>query len=198
MTGLHNVQNALAAIAIAREMNIADDIIRRGLETFAGVKRRFTVTGQVRGITVVDDYAHHPVEISAVLAAGRSSARRNVIAVVQPHRYSRLKYLFDEFCTCFNDADTVIVADVYAAGEAPIAGIDRDALVAGLRDHGHRNVIALEGAGALAGVIAGFAEAGDYVLCLGAGSITRWANDLPDRLESALASRPAPKRGAGA
>ena len=198
MTGAHNVQNALAAIAIAREMGIADDTIRRGLETFAGVKRRFTVTGQVRGITVVDDYAHHPVEISAVLAAGRSSARRNVIAVVQPHRYSRLKYLFDEFCTCFNDADTVIVADVYAAGEAPIAGIDRDALVAGLRDHGHRNVIALEGADALAGVIAGFAEAGDYVLCLGAGSITRWANDLPHRLEGALASRPAPKRGAGA
>ena len=198
MTGAHNVQNALAAIAIAREMKIADDIIRRGLETFAGVKRRFTVTGQVRGITVVDDYAHHPVEISAVLAAGRSSARRNVIAVVQPHRYSRLKYLFDDFCTCFNDADTVIVADVYGAGEAPIAGIDRDALVAGLRDHGHRNVIALEGPDALAGVIAGFAEAGDYVLCLGAGSITRWANDLPDRLESALASRPAPKRGAGA
>ena len=198
MTGAHNVQNALAAIAIAREMKIADDIIRRGLETFAGVKRRFTVTGQVRGITVVDDYAHHPVEITAALAAGRSSARRNVIAVVQPHRYSRLKFLFDEFCTCFNDADTVIVADVYAAGEAPIAGIDRDALVAGLRDHGHRNVIALEGPDALAGVIAGFAEAGDYVLCLGAGSITRWANDLPDRLESALASRPAPKRGAGA
>ena len=198
MTGAHNVQNALAAIAIAREMKIADDIIRRGLETFAGVKRRFTVTGQVRGITVVDDYAHHPVEITAALAAGRSSARRNVIAVVQPHRYSRLKFLFDEFCTCFNDADTVIVADVYAAGEAPIAGIDRDALVAGLRDHGHRNVIALEGPDALAGVIAGFAEAGDYVLCLGAGSITRWANDLPDRLENALASRPAPKRGAGA
>ncbi len=198
MTGAHNVQNALAAIAIGREMNIADEIIRRGLETFAGVRRRFTLTGQLRGNTVVDDYAHHPVEIAAVLAAGRSSARRDVIAVVQPHRYSRLKYLFDEFCTCFNDADTVIVADVYAAGEAPIAGIDRDALVAGLRDHGHRNVIALEGAGALAGVIAGFAEAGDYVLCLGAGSITRWANDLPDRLESALASRPAPKRGAGA
>jgi UDP-N-acetylmuramate--alanine ligase len=198
MTGVHNVQNALAAVAIAREMSIADDIIRRGLETFGGVKRRFTVTGQVGGITVVDDYAHHPVEISAVLAAGRSSARRNVIAVVQPHRYSRLQNLFDEFCTCCNDADTVIVADVYPAGETPIEGIDRDALVTGLRDHGHRNVIALEGADALAGLIAEIAEAGDYVLCLGAGSITQWANDLPGRLESEIGSRPAPRSGAGA
>jgi len=198
MTGVHNVQNALAAIAIAREMNIADDIIRRGLETFGGVKRRFTVTGQVGGITVVDDYAHHPVEIAAALAAGRASARRNVIAVIQPHRYSRLKNLFDDFCTCCNDADTVIVGEIYPAGETPIEGVDRDALVSGLRDHGHRNVIALEGADALAGLIADIAEAGDYVLCLGAGSITQWANELPGRLEREIAHRPAPRSGAGA
>jgi UDP-N-acetylmuramate--alanine ligase len=185
MVGRHNVQNALAAIAIAREMGIDGELIRRGIGEFSGVKRRFTVVGEVGGITVVDDYGHHPVEIAAVLDAARASARGNVIAVVQPHRYSRLQSLFEEFCTCFNDAASVIVADVYAAGEDPIDGIDRDTLVDGLRAHGHRNVIALERPEALAETVAGLATDGDYVICLGAGSITQWANALPGELEQA-------------
>ena len=184
MVGRHNVQNALAAIAVAMEMGVAADVVRRALAAFGGVKRRFTRTGVVGGVTIIDDYGHHPVEIAAVLSAARASAERNVVAVVQPHRYSRVRDLFDSFCTCFNDADTVIVADVYPAGEAPIPGIDRDALARGLRMRGHRGVIPLENAAALSGIVAEIARAGDYVVCLGAGDITAWANDLPAALQA--------------
>ena len=182
MVGDHNIRNTLAAIAIACEIGIEADVIRRALGDFSGVKRRFTRTGIVNDVTVIDDYGHHPVEISAVLAAARTSTRRNVIAVVQPHRYTRLRDLFGEFCTCFNDADTVIVTDVYAAGEPPLDGYDRDALIEGLRSRGHRDVLALETAEALPGLIAQLAEPEDFVVCLGAGNITAWANDLPGAL----------------
>ena len=144
MPGRHNALNATAAIAVAHELGIADDVIRSALANFGGVRRRFTRTGNWNGVTVIDDYGHHPVEIAAVLRAARELTKGQVIAVVQPHRYTRLAALFEQFCTCFNDADVVIVADVYPAGEAPIAGADRDALVQGLRTHGHRQVVALE------------------------------------------------------
>jgi UDP-N-acetylmuramate--alanine ligase len=183
MFGQHNVQNSLAAIAVADEMGIDDATIRSGLAGFKGVRRRFTKTGEWRGVTVIDDYGHHPVEIAAVLRAARSATQGNVIAVVQPHRYTRLANLFAEFCTCFNDADTVLVADVYAAGEAPIEGASRDALVTGLRARGHRNVLALQTPGELAAHIAALAAPGDFVVCLGAGSITQWAQALPGELE---------------
>ncbi len=182
MVGKHNVQNALAAVAIAYEMGIEDDVIRRALATFEGVKRRFTKTGEVDGITIIDDYGHHPVEIAAVLSAARQATQGQVIAVVQPHRYSRLKDLFEDFCTCFNEADVVLVADVYAAGEAPLEGINRDAFVDGLRHHGHRNVEPLMSSDDLAGAINRFAQTGDLVVCLGAGSISQWANALPAQL----------------
>ena len=184
MAGLHNVLNALAAIAVARELGVTDEAIRQGLAGFAGVKRRFTTTGVVDGVRVIDDYGHHPVEIAAVLKAARSMTEGKVIAVVQPHRYSRLKDLFDEFCGCFNDADTVVVADVYAAGEAPIEGVDRDALVEGLRRAGHRHVLPLGGPAELPALIAGEARPDDLVVCLGAGDITGWANALPDALKA--------------
>jgi UDP-N-acetylmuramate--alanine ligase len=188
MLGRHNVQNACAAIAVANEMRIEDDAIRAALGRFQGVKRRFTKTGVSGGVTVVDDYGHHPVEISAVLRAARLAVAgtpgAKVIAVVQPHRYSRLASLFEDFCTCFNDADQVIVTDVYPAGEAPIPGVDRDALVAGLRGHGHRNVAPLPDPSALAGMVAQTATAGDFVVCLGAGNITSWAAALPGELDA--------------
>jgi UDP-N-acetylmuramate--alanine ligase len=183
MFGQHNVLNALAAIAIAGELGIGDDVVRRAFAGFAGVNRRFTKTGEVDGVTVIDDYAHHPVEIAAVLGAARSIAPGQVIAVVQPHRYSRLRDLFEGFCTCFNDADVVVVADVYPAGEPALPGIDRDALVEGLRSHGHRRVVRLPDAAALAGVVTGIATSGDLVVCLGAGSISQWAHALPGELE---------------
>ena len=183
MLGAHNVQNSLAAIAIASEMGIDDDVLHRALSGFEGVKRRFTRTGEVDGIIVVDDYGHHPVEISAVLDAARQATRGKVIAVVQPHRYTRLRDLFEEFCTCFNDADEVLVADVYAAGEDPIEGFNRESLVAGLRAHGHRSVVSLESPEDLAGIIHSLASPGDMVVCLGAGNITAWANDLPAELK---------------
>ena len=182
MFGAHNAQNALAAVAIASEMGIDDATVRAALADFAGVKRRFTKTGEVGGVTVVDDYGHHPVEIAAVLKAARSVAAGKVIAVVQPHRFTRLRDLFDDFCTCFNDANTVVVADVYAAGEEPIQGADRDALVEGLRARGHRMVIALASADALAEVLSPHLASGDYVVCLGAGNITAWAQALPAEL----------------
>ena len=184
MFGQHNVQNALAAIAVAHEMELSPAVMRRALAGFSGVKRRFTRTGVANGITVIDDYGHHPVEIGAVLRAARTATRGRVVAVVQPHRYSRLQSLFEEFCTCFNDADAVVVADVYAAGEAPIEGIDRDHLVEGLRLRGHRNVVPLAGADRLAETVAGLAEPGDLVVCLGAGTVSAWANALPGDLES--------------
>lgn len=182
MHGKHNVLNALAAVSIGLEMNFSDDVMRQALTNFGGVKRRFTKTGEVDGTIIIDDYGHHPVEIAAVLDAARVTAPGRVIAVVQPHRYSRLRDLFEEFCTCFNDADVVVVADVYPAGEDPIPGIDRDSLIDGLRSHGHRQVLALEDPAGLPGLIDGEAASGDIVICLGAGSITTWANQLPDEL----------------
>ena len=184
MPGHHNALNATAAIAVAHELGVEPDAIRRALAGFGGVKRRFTRTGEWRGVAIFDDYGHHPVEIAAVLRAARASTEGQVIAVVQPHRYTRLSSLFNEFCTCFNDADTVIVAPVYAAGEQPIPGCDRDGLVAGLKARGHRNALALEGPEDLAGLIGGLARPGDYVVCLGAGNITQWAYALPDELQA--------------
>ncbi|MGB6534430.1 MAG: UDP-N-acetylmuramate--L-alanine ligase [Xanthobacteraceae bacterium] len=182
MPGRHNALNAIAAIAIARELGIGEDVIRTALGNFGGVRRRFTRTGAWNGVTVIDDYGHHPVEIAAVLRAARESTKGQVIAIVQPHRYTRVAALFEQFCNCFNDADAVIVASVYSAGEAPIAGVDRDSLVQCLRTHGHRHVIALEGPDQLAGLVADLAKPGDYVVCLGAGSITQWAYALPGEL----------------
>jgi UDP-N-acetylmuramate--alanine ligase len=185
MAGRHNALNATAAIAVAHELGVGDDVIKSALANFGGVRRRFTRTGTWNGVTIVDDYGHHPVEIAAVLRAARESTKGQVIAVVQPHRYTRLAALFEQFCTCFNDADTVIVAPVYPAGEAPIEGADRDALVHGLRTHGHRQAIALDGPDKLAALVVGMALPGDYVVCLGAGSITQWAYALPGELAGA-------------
>jgi UDP-N-acetylmuramate--alanine ligase len=184
MFGEHNVLNSLAAIAIATELGFTNDIIRKALAGFSGVKRRFTKTGEAHGVTIIDDYGHHPVEIAAVLKAARSASTGNVIAVVQPHRYTRLSGLFEEFCSCFNDADSVLVADVYAAGESPIEGVDRDALVQGLGARGHRRAIALESPETLARQVAEIAKPGDMVVCLGAGSITNWAASLPAELQA--------------
>lgn len=182
MHGDHNVQNALAAIAVAVEMEIPDSVIRDALAEFSGVKRRFTKTGTWNDVTIIDDYGHHPVEIAAVLKAARQATRNKVIAVVQPHRYSRLADLFEEFCTCFNDADTVLVAPVFEAGEQPIEGADRDHLAEGMRARGHRSVQTIEGDTDLAETVRNVAEPGDMVICLGAGSITAWANTLPEKL----------------
>jgi UDP-N-acetylmuramate--alanine ligase len=182
MPGRHNALNATAAIAVARELGIGDDLIRRALAGFAGVKRRFTRTGEWNGIPIIDDYGHHPIEIAAVLRAARESTAGQVITIVQPHRYSRLATLFEQFCSCFNDADTVIVAPVYPAGEAPIAGADRDSLVLGLRAHGHRQAIPLDAPGDIAGMVRRLARPGDIVVFLGAGSITQWAYALPGEL----------------
>jgi UDP-N-acetylmuramate--alanine ligase len=189
LVGIHNVQNALAAIAVASEMGIAPDRIAAALRSIKGVKRRFTKTGEAVGLTVIDDYGHHPVEIAAVLKAARSATKRGVVAIVQPHRYTRLKNLLEEFCTCFNDADAVIVADVYAAGEQPIEGANRDALVAGLRAHGHRRVLALDDPKNLARLVLQAAQPGDLVVCLGAGSITNWAYALPGELAAHAGGR---------
>ncbi|MCW9033954.1 MAG: UDP-N-acetylmuramate--L-alanine ligase [Alphaproteobacteria bacterium] len=182
MVGQHNVANALASVAVAQEMALEDSVLRRALGNFEGVKRRFTKTGEVDGITVIDDYGHHPVEISAVLNAARSASRGKVIAVVQPHRYSRLKELFEDFCTCFNEADAVLVADIYAAGEKPIAGFEKNNLVEGIRSHGHRTVMPLNDPAELCEIVNDLARPGDLVVCLGAGNITTWANALPNEL----------------
>ncbi len=186
MPGKHNVLNALVGVTIGLKMGMTDDQIKLGLANFTGVKRRFTQTGKVNGVTIIDDYGHHPVEISAVLTAARqmvSDTSGKVIAVFQPHRYSRLQGLFDDFCTCFNDANTVIISDVYAGGEQPIKGFDRDALVNGLIKCGHKHVLPLEHERELPKLIRQYAEHGDIVICLGAGSITKWANTLPENLE---------------
>ena len=168
MFGNHNVQNALAAIAIANEMDVSDEVLRRALEEFEGVNRRFTRTGSVDGITIIDDYGHHPVEIAAVLGAARTATTGQIIAVVQPHRFSRLRDLFEDFCSCFNDADIVLVSDVYSAGEDPIEGIDRDALIDGLRAHGHRHALALPGPDNLAAMIGELAHP-ERLRCLPGG-----------------------------
>jgi len=186
MPGEHNALNATAAIAVADQLGVTAEAIRRGLKGFTGVKRRFTRVGVVGGITVIDDYGHHPVEIASVLRAARQAARGEVIAVVQPHRYSRLHDLFDDFSACFNDADTVIVAPVYAAGEAPIEGVTHDELVNRIRARGHRDARVLDRPEELAQLIAGRAGAGDYVVCLGAGNITQWAAALPGELSGIL------------
>jgi UDP-N-acetylmuramate--alanine ligase len=182
MFGRHNVQNSLAVAAVAEAMALGDDALRTALYNFKGVKRRFTKTGEWNGVAVIDDYGHHPVEIAAVLKAARAIVDGKVIAVVQPHRYTRVAHLFDGFCTCFNDADVVLVADIYAAGEAPIEGVSRDALVAGLIEHGHRNARSLMDPSDLPGILSELARPGDMVVCLGAGSITGWANALPGEL----------------
>jgi len=182
MPGHHNALNATAAIAVASELGLTTDQIRKALATFGGVKRRFTKTGEWNGVQIFDDYGHHPVEIAAVLRAARASTKGQVIAVVQPHRYTRLQSLFDQFATCLNDADTVIVADVYAAGEQPIEGADKDSLVAAVTAHGHRQALALPNAEALPAMVKEVARPGDYVVCLGAGNITQWAYALPAQL----------------
>src|SRR6202171_589740 len=184
MPGRHNALNATADIAVDHELGLADDMIRKALAGFGGVRRRFTKTGEWNGVPIIDDYGHHPVEIAAVLKAARESSKGQVIAVVQPHRYTRLASLFEEFCTCFNDADTVVVAEVYPAGEAPIAGIDRDHFVLGLRAHGPREVIPLQKSTDLAGVVHDITGRGDFVVCLGAGNITQWAYTLPGELKA--------------
>ena len=186
MPGRHNVQNALAAIGVALEMGISDDIIAGGFAKFGGVKRRFTKVGEVAigdgGVTIIDDYGHHPVEIRAVLAAAREGAKNRVIAVVQPHRYTRLRDLMVDFQTAFNDADIVYVAPVYPAGEQPIEGVDAAALVSGLKQRGHRAAQVIEGADALAIALAESVQQDDMVICLGAGDITKWAAGLADAI----------------
>jgi UDP-N-acetylmuramate--alanine ligase len=184
MPGRHNALNAASAVAVARELGIGDEAIRKALAGFGGVRRRFTRAGEWNGVAIIDDYGHHPVEIAAVLRAARESTRGQVIAVVQPHRYTRLQSLFEPFSTCFNDADAVIVAEVYSAGEMPIDGIDRDHLVAAVRARGHRQVIALPDQSRLAGIVKGLARPGDYVVCLGAGNITQWAYALAGELKA--------------
>ena len=185
MPGRHNVQNSLAAIGVALELGVSDEIIRTGFAKFAGVKRRFTKVGEVDGVTIIDDYGHHPVEIRAVLSAAREGAKGRVIAIVQPHRFSRLHDLMDDFQTAFNDADIVYVAPVYAAGEQPIEGVDAVALVSGLKMRGHRAAQEIAGADALATELAKVIRPDDMVICLGAGDITKWAAGLADAIKKA-------------
>ena len=185
MPGRHNVQNALAAIGVALELGIPDGTIQQGFAQFEGVKRRFTKVGEVDGITVIDDYGHHPVEIRAVLSAARESAQGRVIAVMQPHRYSRLGGLMDDFAQAFNDADMVLVTPVYAAGEHPREGVSAEALVEGVKRRGHRSAAVVDDADALAQVLAEAAVPGDLVVCLGAGDITKWAASLAEGIAKA-------------
>jgi len=183
MPGDHNVSNALAAVAVARHLGMKKEEIRAALKKFGGVNRRFTRVGEVNGVTIIDDYAHHPVEIAAALRAARQATEGRVIAVHQPHRFSRLSHHFDEFCACFNDADVIGISDVYAAGEAPIEGASRDDLVAGLVRHGHRHARAVGSEDDLERLVREQAKPGDMVICLGAGTISAWANGLPARLK---------------
>ncbi len=184
MPGLYNVSNATAAIAVSLELGVSHDAIRDGLASFGGVKRRFTHTGSWNGVEIYDDYAHHPVEISSVLSAARQATSGKVIAIKQPHRYSRLESLFGDFCSCFNDADHVLVAPVYEAGEKPIEGYNATTLAEGLRSGGHRSATAIEGPEVIAAKIAELAEPGDFVIFLGAGNVSQWAYALPDELKA--------------
>ena len=183
MPGDHNVSNALAAVAVARHLGMKLDEIREALAAFKGVNRRFTRVGKVDGVTIIDDYAHHPVEIAAALKAARQSTTGRVLAMHQPHRFSRLHDLFEEFCACFNDADIVGISNVFAAGEEPIEGANRDDLVSGLIRHGHRHAMAIDDEDAMLELIKAEAKPGDMVICLGAGTISAWANELPERLK---------------
>ena len=178
MPGEHNVQNSLAAIVVARELGVAPETIRKGLDQFAGVGRRFTKIGEYKGTAIIDDYAHNPFKIAAALKAARQAYSGPVIAIVQPHRYTRLRDTFEQFAKCLNDADVAVIAPVYAAGEAPIPGIDRDSYAEALRAHGHRNVITIDGEADLAAAIAPFLKPGGVIVALGAGSITHWAHNL--------------------
>jgi UDP-N-acetylmuramate--alanine ligase len=187
--GRHNIQNALAAIAVALELGISDKDILGAFERFDGVKRRFTRVGVTGGAIVIDDYAHHPTEIRAVLAAAREGAEGRVIAVVQPHRYTRLQSLMDEFQSAFNDADVVFVAPVYPAGEEPIEGVDANALADGLRAHGHRMVRSVSDLGDLSSALRDLAAEGDMIICMGAGDITKWAAALPQEIDEARAKK---------
>ncbi|WP_282029168.1 UDP-N-acetylmuramate--L-alanine ligase [Paracoccus marcusii] len=187
MPGDHNVSNCLAAVAVARHLGIKKSEIRTALAKFGGVGRRFTRVGEINGVTIIDDYGHHPVEIAAVLKAARQASTGRVIAVHQPHRYSRLSNLFEDFCTCFNEADVVAIADVYSAGEEPIPGASRDDLVAGLIAHGHRHARAILSEDDLERLVREQARPGDMVVCLGAGTISTWANGLPARLQGQAA-----------
>ena len=184
MPGRYNVSNATAAIAIALELGVSHEDIRKGISSFGGVRRRFTHTGSWNGVEIFDDYAHHPVEISSVLSAARQASSGKVIAVKQPHRYTRLENLFGDFCACFNDADHVLIAPVYEAGEKPIEGINASSLAEGLRSGGHRSAEAIDGPEVIAEKIAEIAEPGDYVIFLGAGSVSQWAHALPEELEA--------------
>ena len=183
MPGDHNVSNALSAVAVARHLGMKVDEIKAALKGFGGVNRRFTKVGEVNGVTIIDDYGHHPVEIAAVLKAARQATEGRVIAVHQPHRYSRLSHHFEEFCACFNDADVVGIAEVFSAGEDPIEGASRDDLVAGLVRHGHRHARSVVDQDDLTRLVREQASAGDMVVCLGAGTISAWANALPEELD---------------
>jgi UDP-N-acetylmuramate--alanine ligase len=180
--GHYNALNALGALAAATEAGVSDEVIRNTFAAFSGVKRRFTRVGEWQGVAVYDDYAHHPVEIAAVLRAARMAGKGRVLAVMQPHRYTRLQSLFNEFSACLDDADIVVVTPVYSAGEAPIPGIDRDELASGLRRHGHPHVLTVDDEAALAATVASVAKPGDVVVGLGAGTITDWINALPANL----------------
>jgi len=183
MPGDHNVSNALAAVAVARHLCMKKDEIRAALAAFGGVNRRFTKVGEVNGVTIIDDYGHHPVEIAAVLKAARQASEGRVIAVHQPHRFTRLSNLFEDFCSCFNDADVIGIAEVYAAGEDPIPGATREDLVAGISAHGHRHAVAVIDENGLEALVRAEAKPGDIVVCLGAGTISTWAHGLPERLD---------------
>ena len=183
MPGDHNVSNALAAVAVSHHLGMTDDQIRDALENFKGVNRRFTKVGEVDGVTIIDDYGHHPVEISAVLKAARQACEGRVITVHQPHRYTRLHSLFEDFCGCFHEADVVGIADVFSAGEDPIEGANRDDLVAGLISHGHRHAVAIESQDDLTALVKAETKPGDMVVCLGAGTISTWSRELADKLK---------------
>jgi UDP-N-acetylmuramate--alanine ligase len=184
MPGEHNVQNSLAAIAVAHELGISLDTIKLGLSRFGGVKRRFTRVGEWNGAAIIDDYAHNPFKIAAALKAARQAYAGSIIAIVQPHRFTRLRDTFEQFCASLNDADVAVIAPVYTAGEAPIEGFDRDSFADGLRAHGHRNVLVIDGPDDLPAVVAAWAQPGGAIVCLGAGSITHWAAGLEAALNA--------------